>query len=412
MINLFKHQHAALLTLLGLSILIPSLLAGCPDGTTLASGSGSDVIVTTRGLTDVIDPQEGTEPIVAVRGLTDVDVAISVPDQPRHFLVGAVAIGFESNDYIFEDIAKSIERNNHITDTIIVRPLVDWEFFRPNGTGFAITTTEVEQIVNHAKVSNIPYSVIEMDPLLDRHTVSPLPPALDGQDFSDSDIQTAHRSMALELVRELQPTYISFAVEVNAYADSNYEDFLNLVAHHKALYYEVKAISPNTKVIASMNYEALTGLLGLLDERLGTEPRWDLVELFQPELDALALSTLPWPVFGKPRNMPDDYLRQIQDNIDLPYLITECGWTTAEIASSNEHDQAEYVSQISRMALDSPNLKLLAWSISSDPPPGSIFQAFPAFQQLGLTRNSGVDRPAYFVWQDLFELPYVPNNLP
>lgn len=391
-----------------------AVIGGCPqpESSSDSSASGSSAVVTTRNLTNVVDTQVGGDPIVAVRGITDVDVYVDIPPGPRQFTMGAVAIGFESTDYVFEDIAHSIERNNQISDTIVTRPLVDWEHFRPNGTGPAVTTNEVEQIINHATASGIPHSVIEMDPLLNRHSVSPLPPALEGKNFSDEEIQIAHSAMALELARKLQPTYISFAVEVNAYYESNPEDFLNFVAHHKRLYHQIKEVSPNTQIAVSMNYEALTGLLGQVDDRLSKEPRWEIIDFFLPELDVLALSTLPWPVFGKPRELPSDYLSSISENTSLPIIITECGWTTAAEANSNEHDQAEYVARIARMAENAPQLRLLAWSISSDPPDGSIFDSFPAFQRLGLTRNSGEDRPAYYLWKELFERPYVPNFEP
>ena len=167
-------------------------------------------------------------------------------------------------------------------------------------------------------------------------------------------------------------------------------------------------MAPEIQITVAFNYEALQGLFAGTEEYAADGPRFFLIDMFEPKVDAVAFSTLPWPVFPSPVNMPDDYISRIQQYTAHPILLSETGWTTTDVVDSNETMQMEYVAVMARQAMRTPQVELMAWSIAADPPPGTVFDEFPTFLNLGLFRQNGEPKPALDLWLDLLNRPYEP----
>lgn len=346
------------------------------------------------------------KPLIHLKHIPTASVSLRLPISQRHFALGAVPIGAPGPNTTDEDLKAAIIETAKVAECYVIRQKIDWEAFRPGGNATPDFTDDILRLLDLARDAGFPQTLVELDPIVDRHNVGPLPPALAGAGFGHPDVRTALRRQAIVVVTQGRPDYLSIAVEANGYFESNPEDFENFVSLHKELYDEIKSISPETQVMASFNLEGIQGLLSGIGGFADHGPQWFLLDKFEPEVDAFAFSTLPFPVFFDPVQLPDDYLSRITLHTDRPIVLSEVGWTTYAGASGSEAAQAAYLSLMSRQALHVDQLRIFAWTILFDAELGSIFDAFPAFRSLGLLEADGKPKIAWNVWRQLHAMTY------
>lgn len=382
-------------------------LVGCPAPSDNSDGSEPNTPTDGDDVTDGGSGGPVGDPVIQSRSLTDVRINPTIPDKPRNFMLGAVAVGAAGEDFSGADLEAAIQRVSESSECIVVRPLIDWEYFRPGGTDpTSIRLNETVAIVSSARSRGLQYSLIQLDPIANRSTVSPLPAALTGQDFGDNAVRDAVRGMTVQTAQRIQPTYLSVGVEVNGYLDANPQDFENLVSLHNELYDEIKAVSPNTKVALSLHYETLLRMTAGPGQADGDEARRALIARFQ--VDVLALSSLPWPSYSNPNYVPLDYVSRVEDFSDLPIILSEIAWTTDPGSGGNEQEQVDYLAIMARAAMAAPQVELVAWAFLTDPLPGTVLDEIPSFTRIGLFTSDGVAKPAYALWQDLHARPWQP----
>lgn len=344
------------------------------------------------------------EPVIQFIDIPRVAVnSEDLPDGPRHYLLGTVPIGAPSPLITNEALIESIRFAGGVAECFVLRQRVDWEAFRPGGTGQAVFTNNIFNLLDTARASGFTASIIELDPVVDRINIGPLPPALQGKTFADPDIREAMKRQAEVVALVGRPTYLSLAIEINGYFEANPDDFANFVSLHKEIYEELKPLVPEVQFMASFNLESIQGRLSRITKFGNHPPQWFLIDQFEPQLDAVGFSTLPFPVFYEPLQMPTDYISRIQDFTDRPIVLSEIGWTTAAESNSNEQLQLDYLSLMMRQAERTPNLRVMAWTIMFDAIDGSIFDLFPEFKFLGLLTANGIPKPAFTVWGRRFE---------
>lgn len=359
-------------------------------------------------LGDTVDGTSGSgEPIIQIREMPQVFVNPIIEPTERHFALGTVPIGAPGPNMTTQRLNQAIRRAGELAECFVLRQQVDWESFRPGGGGGAPFTEDIVALVSTARASGFSLILIEIDPIVSRVALGPLPPALRGQKFGSPAIRAAMKRQAIEIATRVRPDYLSFGVEINGYFEAEPDDFLNFVSLHKEIYDSVKAISPETQVMASFNLEGIQGLFKGLNPLSDHGPQWFLLDLFEPKVDAFSFSTLPFPVFFGAVQLPDDYLSQIQDHTDRDIVLSEVGWSTAIEANSNQQQQTDYLALTARQALRFPQLRVMAWTILFDAEPGSIFDLFPAFSKLGLLEMDGNPKSALSVWTQLHDTPLV-----
>ena len=203
------------------------LIWGCEVAIT--NNTSGEPAVSVRGVTEVREPSSGDvdpdAPQIQRRDISDVTIDLSIPDKPRQFRTGIVSIGAAGPDFTKDDLADAVKRAATAAECVVIRPLIDWEFFRPGGSNAPDRLYDIIEIVKLARQNGMPYSLIELDPFLTRHSVSPLPDSLAGQNFSSPDVRQALRGMVMAVVEQVRPTYLAFAVEVNGYYEADPEDF-------------------------------------------------------------------------------------------------------------------------------------------------------------------------------------------
>jgi len=383
-------------------------IAGC---TPPPKGGDPGVLVDVRDLTAVMDSLaagSGEEPILQFRGISEVGIDTGPLAGTRHFWLGGVPIGAPGPLVTEEYLDGAILFTATTADCYVIRQKVDWEAFRPGGRAQPDFTLDILELLRKARAAGFTRTLVELDPIVDRHRIGPLPPAIAHETFAGPSVRHALREQALMVVREGRPDFLSLGVEINGYYESQPEDFDNFVSLHKEIYDEVKRIAPETVVMPSFNLEAIQGLLRGVNPYSDHGPQWFLIDKFEPSLDAVAFSTLPFPVFYRPIQIPADYIPQIQRYTSRPIVLSEIGWTTSVQDGSDEQQQAEYVAIMARQALRTPQLKVMAWTIFFDAGDGSIFDSFPAFKYLGLLTPEGQPKPAFTTWAYLFQMPFVP----
>lgn len=377
---------------------------GCPTSNNDPSG------VNVRNVTQYQSGALGftEEPAIQLRQVPEQSLSHELPEGPRHYLLGAVPIGAPSPVLTDDDLIRGIATVAQTAEVFVIRQKIDWEAYRPGGHAEPDLTESIFRLWQGASESGFTKLLVELDPIVDRHNIGPLPPAIEDHDFSSPDVRQALRTQALTVAERVKPAYLSFAVEANGYFESNPADFANFVSLHKELYDEVKAVSPDTQVMASFNLEALQGLLASLGGFADHPPQWFLIDMFEPKIDAIAFSTLPFPVFFEPLQIPVDYLSRIQTHTDLPIVLSEIGWHTYAETGSTQEKQLDYLATMVRRAAVTPRLKVMAWTIMFDAADGSIFDAFPEFKYLGMLSWDGQPKASWSFWQGLHEKAYVP----
>ncbi len=376
------------------------LVGGCPPPADPGDGDPNP------GPGNTPDPTNN-DPIIQNRGLTDVKIVPAIPDRTRQFRLGAVAVGAANEDFTVGQLEVAVDRVAESAECIVVRPLIDWEYFRPNRPVDAqpVRLAEMNVIVEMAQERGVELSLIQLDPIANRASLSPLPASLAGQDFSSPDIRAALRDETIALLNLFSPTYLSVGVEVNGYLEANPDDFENYITLHRELYDEIKARSPQTKVALSLHYETLLRI-DPLPGGSADDARRALIERFLPQVDVVAISSLPWPAFSDPIYVPLDYAERVSDFTDLPVIFSEIAWTTDPASDSDEQEQLDYIAIMSRALLNAPQVELVAWAFMSDPPPGTVLDGIESFTRIGLYDTAGVEKPALSLWRDLHALPY------
>lgn len=224
-------------------------------------------------------------------------------------------------------------------------------------------------------------------------------PYLRGKSFADIEIRSAFIADAVQRVELYQPDYICLAMEINSYYEKFPLDFDNFVSLFKEAYAEIKNIKPDTVVFVSFQYEELLGVLGPSGNSTH-EPRWDLIEKFEPEQDAIGISSYPMktlspPRFGDPKDLPSNYYTQIGEHTTKPIIFAELGWPSDSAFGGSPQNQAAFLRELPTL-FSGLDIRLVNWMFLYD------IQGFgPVFDSMGFFDLSGRAKPAWNAWRDL-----------
>jgi hypothetical protein len=340
------------------------------------------------------------------RSLTEVILDTSLGVSERRYQTGLVPAGFDIRAIDEgERSSHRIEEAAKLSDCFVARPLMDWTKFGPQGTG--ALNVDLVAAVQHSRENGVECVVIEIDPVPDRRHVGLLPPELEGMNFADAVVRDPIQRMALQVATQLRPTFLSIGVEINGYYESNPDDFLNYVDLHKKTYDAVKAEAPEVRFFAAFNLEALQGFFGDLDEFSNHGPQWFLIDMFEPKLDAVAFSTLPFGFFIRAVQIPDDYLSRIELHTSRDILFTEIGWPggSAEFIFTTQ-SQVEYLARMVQLIDAMPQVRLVTWTTLFDVDRDTPTLVSESFKSLGLIDDRDNPKPALELWREVHNLPH------
>lgn len=307
---------------------------------------------------------------------------------------------------------KAISENG---DVIMVMRTVPWADFIESPEAKSADIDEVSNMLTVAGSYGLE-PIFVIDPLngLDRRQIAPLPPELAGSNFGIPELRAAFKNYALRLVREFSPRYLGLASEINTYADAHPEDFINYLSLYREVYAAVKAEAPDTKIFVTFQWDDLNNAIPF-DTTLDGEPyqpKWDQIEVFEPELDVWAISSYPYVAFDSASEIPADYYTPLLTRTNKPLAVAEGGYSSRDIEpfSGTPQDQVGYLTAINEqigdelvfwiyLILDDVNGEAYRQHLSQEI--GDSADAILWFEAVGLRQSDGTPKPALETWDNI-----------
>jgi hypothetical protein len=216
----------------------------------------------------------------------------------------------------------------------------------------------------------------------------------------------AFQAVAVDIAQRYQPRHMSLGVESNRWHVASPTAFTHLVDVHRATYDAIKAVEPTVQVGAGVQLDYMRADAELTGLTL-TE-HFDVLPMFAGKVDFLAVSAYPWLGMDSPAEIPDTYLSDLTDQLDVPLLVTETGWPSesAFVATATEQAQVDYVCRLLAVAED-VELTGVIYGLPFDDDFGAVFGT-PVFDRLGLANEDGSVKLVRGLWDELRAIPLAP----
>ncbi len=217
------------------------------------------------------------------------------------------------------------------------------------------------------------------------------PPGLSGSTLASPEWRKAYHDSAMDILNASRPMYMSLGNEVNRWfevhgaEEGDDSSFLYYVSLYEAIYDDIKALSPATKVYCTFSREIVAE---------NREADLSVLTLFNSsKLDLLVLTSYPFSLAGVDgvSDLPDDYYSRAFDHIDsMPIGFSELGWPS-DGPFGGEEGQAAYIRNMtSRLTLEEGlDLELLGWAWLTDQGPTD---------SMGLMDMSGNRKEGFTAW--------------
>ncbi len=252
-------------------------------------------------------------------------------------------------------------------EVILVQRAPAWADFVPGATPSEATRQELTTIRDATRSRDLQVAIVLdlFDPTA-RDKLQKLPPAYVGKDLSNADLRKAFVQEAVFVAKNLRPAYLVLGNEVNATFERSPGTYLTFVSAYKEAYDAVKAVSPETLVLASFQYEEL---LGVIPDLPPHPPRWQLLKDYEGKMDLLGITTFPSFAFNVARKVPPNYYTAIKDQTKLPIAFISVGYASGpgrdNLNSSTPAEQRRFLQRLFEDAdvLGSP---LVVWFAARD----------------------------------------------
>ena len=321
---------------------------------------------------------------------------------PRPFLLGfsSVPAQLTQSDYI-----AALDLAARYGEVLLIQRAPEWAEFLP-GVEPSPRLSELtlrERVAVEERQLRLFYALDPFDPV-DRGRLASAPPGYEHADLANPDLRAAFVAEARFIATSYEPAYLALGIEINATFErspTQYQAFLD--AYHEA-YRAVKAVSPETLVFATFQYEQLLGIVPWEPPR---PPRWELLDDFAGRLDLFAVATFPSVAYQIARKVPPLYYLQIRDHTRLPIAFAAAGFASASepgaLHASTPAEQRRYLQRLlaDADAIDAP---FVVWFAGRDP----AFLVEPPLDRLSsVGLRDALDRPkeAWTVWAETSSRP-------
>ena len=252
------------------------------------------------------------------------------------------------------------------------------------------------------------YALDPFDPA-NRGRLAAPPPDREDAGLGDPELRAAFVAEARYVAAAYAPDYLALGVEVNATFERSRAQYAAFLHAYREAYDAVKAVSPETLVFATFQYEQL---LGVVPWERPRPPRWELLDDFGERLDLFAVATFPSVTYRLARDVPPLYYRQSLDHTALPMAFAAVGFASAPgrdgVHSSTPAEQRRYLQRLlsDAGAIGAP---FLVWFAGRDPayadgPP------FDLLASVGLRDASDRPKEAWTVWAETASRPLAPPS--
>jgi len=225
-----------------------------------------------------------------------------------------------------------------------------------------------------------------------------------GRSITEPAVQQLFRRYAVVVDSMLDPDELGLAVETNlirSVSPAPLYQAIRQVAVDAAG--DVRARDASVRLMVSVQVETAWGLLPATGAYVGVAQ--DFTDF--PFLQALGLSSYPYFAgFARPEDMPLDYYARLALGHAVPVMVTEGGWTSANVSgvTSTPATQRRYLIRQAQMLdaahatavfqLTFTDLDLTVWPAGIAP-----------FAYLGLVDANLAPKPALSAWDSVFLVP-------
>ena len=242
---------------------------------------------------------------------------------------------------------------------------------------------------------------IQVDPFrAHRWGKTATPAVLRDGSFANPAIRRAFTADALERVGAYKPKYVCLGMEINSYYEEHPDDFDNFVSLFKETRRAIKKRHPDVIVFVSFQYEQLQALHLGNSVVASREPRWELIDRFEPDQDAVGISSYPLakaspPRYGPPADLPEDYYKRLRKHTKKPIIFAELGWPSDSAFGGTPKAQAEFLKRFPSL-IEGLDVQMVNWNFLVD-----VKGYGPVFESMGFFDAKGRPKPAWASWRKL-----------
>jgi hypothetical protein len=216
--------------------------------------------------------------------------------------------------------------------------------------------------------------------------------------WTNEESRSEYLTMITDFAKANHPPFLFLGNEVDFYYTTHStQEWNTWLEVFKSAHDSVKAVSPETVVYSTVQFEHLVGV-GRYNG-WSNAPMWQVVDdlVKSGGLDALGFTSYPYFEYGTPDDIPDDYYDRILDHWDGPVIFSEIGWPGADNDPypGGEADQAAFITRFFDLS-SSLDLRYVVWVYLHD---WDGQDSQPAFRWIGLRTNDGRPRTADGVWR-------------
>lgn len=321
-------------------------------------------------------------------GCTSPDVDRFEPDsRGRDFFLGMVPSPRSIPDSSFDDLVDAYQEVGNIAEVAMI-----WG--NPGGIGL------YDQLMGNQVVTAVRVYGLKPVLTLNFHTIKEIPgkglnlvidapggvPAV----ASDPFFRELWVSEAKRIAQEFKPDYFSLGNEINDYFLIHPDEVNEYLSLFQEAYMEIKAVSPETKVLVVFSYTHL------IDNQ-----QWELLEIFSEFVDLMGLTTYPQKHFDSPEEIDEDYYSRLNDYLDIPIAFTEIGWPS----SQSEEVQADFLTRFVELTKDN-EIEMINWLFLHEMDvSGGIGKGVfsPETGTIALKKADGTKKAVYNIWEDLYQ---------
>lgn len=320
----------------------------------------------------------------------------------RSFVMGVSSQPVQTSEQAYRDAFEIAEAAGEV---VLIQRTPPWAEFVPGGS-ISSRTEQLTLLEKELAEEHDLRLFLAVDPTIpgDRSQLANLPENLAAEGFANENVRAAFVAYTKYLALNYKPAYMALGVEVDMiYRARGDGSFRNFVSLYFEAYDAVKAVSKDTLVFPTFQYE---DMLGLLDTGSPTLPSWNLVNRFEPKIDVLAVTSYPSLVFGSVDNLPPDYYDALGGRLNRPVMFASVGWNSgADAGASQPQGETEQVAYLEHVldAVRRLNASALVWYLGRDPeavPPG-----FEPLARMGLHDASGNPKSVWGIWQSTMGRP-------
>jgi hypothetical protein len=315
-------------------------------------------------------------------------------------------MGFSPNPPRFnaQTVLQGIDLWSTRAEMVIIHEEMPWRDLLAGMTPEAILDRDKVALVRYLRNKNLAL-VFMLDPTdgLSRAEESPQLRAA-GARLADSAVQSLYLAYASAVDRLLTPTYLGLAAETNLIRSAAPNALYQAVVRAaNAADTALRVAGSAAKRFISVQAETAWGVLGSNGNFVSIDQDFQDFAFMQ----ALGISSYPYFGYKSPEDIPTNYYSRLIGARSVPIMVTEGGWTSANVGTvvSSTDAQARYITRHADL-LDSVRaiaylqLQFADIDLTALPPP--VPANLPLFTSIGLADSQFVPKPALARWDALF----------